>query len=85
MEMKNLTHEEMMTEFNRRVDLMRYMVYKDMTDHRKIWDLINQLLQGPREDHHAGRAGNSRKEVSAMSPEVSDIFSRLEVQEESTT
>jgi flagellar protein FlaI len=41
MEMKSLTHEQMMSEYNRRVDIVRYMVYKDMTDHRKIWSLIN--------------------------------------------
>ncbi|MDD1770339.1 MAG: type II/IV secretion system ATPase subunit [Methanomassiliicoccales archaeon] len=41
MEMKSLTHEQMMTEFNRRVDLVRYLVYRDITDHRKIWSLIN--------------------------------------------
>jgi flagellar protein FlaI len=41
MEMKSMTHEQMMSEYNRRVDIVRYMVYKDMTDHRKIWSLIN--------------------------------------------
>lgn len=45
MEMKNLTHEEMMNEFNRRVDLIKYMVYRDITDHRKIWELINQYYK----------------------------------------
>ncbi|MGD1059913.1 MAG: type II/IV secretion system ATPase subunit [Methanomassiliicoccales archaeon] len=41
MEMKSLTHEQMMTEFNRRVDIIRYLVYRDVTDHKKIWSLIN--------------------------------------------
>jgi flagellar protein FlaI len=41
MEMKSLTHEQMMTEFARRVDIVRYMVYRDITDHRKLWALIN--------------------------------------------
>lgn len=45
MEMRNLTHEEMMGEFNRRVDLIKYMVYRDITDHHKIWELINQYLK----------------------------------------
>jgi len=45
MEMKSLTHEQMMTEFSRRVDFVRYMVYKDMSDHRKIWALINQYYK----------------------------------------
>src|SRR5512136_489795 len=45
MEMKSLTHEQMMTEFDRRVDVVRYMVYKDMTNHRKIWALINSYYK----------------------------------------
>jgi len=45
MEMKSLTHEQMMTEFARRVDIVRYMVYKDMSDHRQIWALINQYYK----------------------------------------
>ena len=45
MEMRNLTHEEMMGEFNRRVDIIKYMVYRDITDHHKIWELINQYLK----------------------------------------
>jgi len=47
MEMKSLTHEQMMTEFDRRVDIVRYMVYKDITDHRKIWALINNYYKEP--------------------------------------
>ncbi|MCU0861213.1 MAG: type II/IV secretion system ATPase subunit [Methanomassiliicoccales archaeon] len=47
MEMKSLTHEQMMTEFDRRVDIVRFMVYKDMTDHRQIWSLINQYYKEP--------------------------------------
>jgi flagellar protein FlaI len=45
MEMKNLTHEEMMSEFERRVDLIRYMVFRDITDHNKIWELINHYYK----------------------------------------
>ena len=40
MEMKNLTHEELMEEFQRRVDIVKYMLAKDMSDHRDIWNLI---------------------------------------------
>ncbi|MEM3058697.1 MAG: type II/IV secretion system ATPase subunit [Methanomassiliicoccales archaeon] len=47
MEMKSLTHEEMAQEFNRRVDIIKYMVMKDMTDHRKIWSLINAYYKDP--------------------------------------
>jgi flagellar protein FlaI len=45
MEMKNLTNEEMSAEFNRRVDLIKYMVFRDITDHHKIWEVINQYLK----------------------------------------
>jgi len=47
MEMKNLTHEEMMNEFDRRVDLIKYMVYRKFSDHHKIWELINQYYKDP--------------------------------------
>jgi flagellar protein FlaI len=47
MEMKSMTHEQMMTEFNRRVDIVRYMVYKDVIDHNKIWALINAYYKEP--------------------------------------
>ncbi len=45
MEMKSLTHEQMMSEFNRRVDIVRYLVYRDITDHTKIWALINSYYK----------------------------------------
>jgi flagellar protein FlaI len=47
MEMKSLTHEEMMDEFNRRTDIVKYMVQKDVTDHRKLWGLINSYYKDP--------------------------------------
>ncbi|MDW5561698.1 MAG: type II/IV secretion system ATPase subunit [Methanomassiliicoccus sp.] len=47
MEMKNLTHEEMMNEFDRRVDLIKYMVFREFSDHHKIWELINQYYKDP--------------------------------------
>ena len=47
MEMKNLTHEDMMSEFDRRVDLIKYMVFRDFTDHHKIWELISQYYKDP--------------------------------------
>lgn len=49
MEMKNLTHEAMMDEFNRRVDVIRYMVLKDMQDHVEIWNLIKSYYREPQE------------------------------------
>jgi len=47
MEMKSLTHEEMMTEFINRIDLIKYMVFKDLTDHRKLWSLIYAYYKDP--------------------------------------
>lgn len=47
MEMKSMTHEEMITEFNRRVDIIRYMVHKDINDHRKLWSIINAYYKNP--------------------------------------
>ena len=48
MEMKNLTHEELMQEFERRVDIVKYMVAKDITDHRDIWALIREYYKEPK-------------------------------------
>jgi flagellar protein FlaI len=48
MEMKNLTHEELLQEFERRVDIVKYMVSKDITDHRKIWGLIREYYKDPK-------------------------------------
>jgi len=47
MEMKSLTHEEMMQEFHRRVDIINFMVYRDVTDHRRIWEITNQYYKDP--------------------------------------
>jgi len=40
MEMKNMTHEEMQREFQQRVDLIKYLVEKDITDYKEINNLI---------------------------------------------
>src|SRR5512136_2047283 len=48
MEMKNLTHEELLQEFERRVDIVRYMVSKDIADHREIWGLIREYYKEPK-------------------------------------
>ena len=49
MEMKNLTHEGMMDEFNRRVDIVRYMVSKNIEDHIEIWNLIKTYYREPQQ------------------------------------
>lgn len=48
MEMKNLTHEELLQEFERRVDIVKYMVAKDISDHRDIWALIREYYKDPK-------------------------------------
>jgi archaeal flagellar protein FlaI len=49
MEMKNLTHEELQQEFERRVDIVKYMVAKDIADHREIWGLIREYYKEPKQ------------------------------------
>jgi len=48
MEMKNLTHEELLHEFERRVDIVKYMVAMDMSDFRDIWNLIRSYYKDPK-------------------------------------
>src|SRR3990170_4258890 len=49
MEMKNMTHEEMEQEFQRRVDLVNYMVEKGMNDFREISKIVFSYYQYPEE------------------------------------
>ncbi|TET91540.1 MAG: secretion system protein E [Methanomassiliicoccales archaeon] len=49
MEMKNMTHEEMDAEFLRRVDIVNYLVEKDMTDFEDISRTIVSYYQFPDE------------------------------------
>ncbi|NLI74593.1 MAG: type II/IV secretion system ATPase subunit [Euryarchaeota archaeon] len=49
MEMRSLSYKDMMNEFDRRVDIIRYMVQQDITDHRRIWEIINQYDREPEE------------------------------------
>jgi flagellar protein FlaI len=60
MEMKNLTHEELLQEFERRVDIIKYMVSKDISDHQEIWDLIRAYYKDPK-----AAAERARKELHA--------------------
>src|SRR2546422_180095 len=47
MEMKNMTHEEMEAEFQRRVDIVNYMLQKNMIDFREIAKIVVQYYQYP--------------------------------------
>ncbi|MGQ0796935.1 MAG: type II/IV secretion system ATPase subunit [Methanobacteriota archaeon] len=49
MEMKNLTHEEIEREFQRRVDLVSYMTEKNMLDFREIAKVVVSYYQYPDE------------------------------------
>ncbi len=47
MEMKNMTHEEMDDEFQRRVDIINYLVEKDINDFREISNLVVAYYKEP--------------------------------------
>ncbi len=49
MEMKNMTHEEMEGEFQRRVDLINYMLEKNLTNFRGIAKIVVSYYQYPEE------------------------------------
>jgi flagellar protein FlaI len=49
MEMKNMTHEEMDAEFQRRVDIINYMVEKNIIDFREIARIVVSYYQYPEE------------------------------------
>jgi flagellar protein FlaI len=49
MEMKNMTHEEMEEEFQRRVDLINYMLEKNLTNFRGISKIVVSYYQYPEE------------------------------------
>ncbi len=49
MEMKNMTHEEMEGEFQRRVDIVNYMVQKGIVDFREIAKIVVSYYQYPEE------------------------------------
>lgn len=49
MEMKNMTHEEMEGEFQRRVDIVNYMVQKGVVDFREIAKIVVSYYQYPEE------------------------------------
>lgn len=49
MEMKNMTHEEMESEFRRRIDIVNYMVEKNVLDFREISKIVVSYYQYPEE------------------------------------
>ncbi|HYK92418.1 MAG TPA: type II/IV secretion system ATPase subunit [Thermoplasmata archaeon] len=49
MELKNYTHEEMDAEFNRRATVIRYLVDRQISDHRQLWRLVTAYYKDPQE------------------------------------
>jgi len=47
MEMKNMTHEEMEAEFQRRIDIINYMLQKNLLDFREIAKIVVSYYQYP--------------------------------------
>ncbi len=47
MTMKNLTHDEMMEEFERRTSIVKYWVKKNIVDYREIWHTIADYYKDP--------------------------------------
>ncbi|MCE5295920.1 MAG: type II/IV secretion system ATPase subunit [Euryarchaeota archaeon] len=47
MEMKSLTQEEMQEEFERRIEIINYMVAKNLVNHRDIWAITQSYYKEP--------------------------------------
>ena len=61
MEMRSLTHDEMMAEFDRRKEVLNYMLKKDIRDHREIWNLVNSYYKD-----HVKTLDRIHKDLAAM-------------------
>ncbi|MCI4373257.1 MAG: type II/IV secretion system ATPase subunit [Thermoplasmata archaeon] len=48
-ELKNFTSEEMDAEFQRRVDVIKYLVRNKITDYRQLWKTVAQYYKDPNE------------------------------------
>jgi len=70
MEMKNMTHEEMEAEFQRRVDIVNYMTQKNVTDFREIAKIVVSYYQDPEETAKRIRdeMGWTRATVPTLAP-----------------
>lgn len=44
-DLKNWTYDELEAEFNRRIDVVRYMVKRNLNSHVEIWSLINRYYR----------------------------------------
>jgi len=59
--MKSLTNDEMMAEFDRRVEVMNYLLKKDLRNHRDIWNLVNSYYKD-----HEKTLDRIHKDLAAM-------------------
>ncbi len=57
MEMKNLTHEEMEEEVNRRVEVLNYLVSRKVVDFKKFAQIIISYYKEPHETIEKIRGG----------------------------
>ncbi len=65
MTMKDLTHNEIMEEFERRTDVIRYLVAKKIVDFRDIWAMVSEYYKDPQ-----ATAERVRMELSEIEMEV---------------
>ena len=61
MEMRSLTHDEMMAEFDRRKEVLNYMLKKDIRNHQEIWNLVNSYYKD-----HEKTLNRIHKDLEAM-------------------
>ncbi len=68
MEMKNMTHEEMEEEFQRRIDIVNYMLQKNIVDFREIAKIVVSYYQYPDETAKRIREEMGLPEQGALKP-----------------
>jgi len=68
MEMRNMTHEEMEREFQRRIDLVNYMTQKGMVDFREIAKVVVSYYQYPEETVKRARDEMGWEQKAAEAP-----------------
>jgi archaeal flagellar protein FlaI len=61
METKSMTHDEIMSEFDRRVEVMNYLLKKDIRNYREIWNLVNAYYKD-----HTRTMDRIHKDLAAM-------------------
>jgi flagellar protein FlaI len=58
MELKNLTHDEMDSEFQRRVAVVHYLAAAKINDYRQLWKLVTAYYKDPKEVMERIQAAN---------------------------